>query len=55
MNQLFSRRSQSIKIDTGLSIDKSVSIVIIGLIDIACIDHSVKIDISFIYFFATTD
>ena len=39
---IYARRNQSIKIDTDLSIDKSVKIVRIDLIDIGCIDQSVK-------------
>ena len=42
--------SQSIKIDTNISIDKSVEIISNDLIDIDCIDQSVEIDSTGIFF-----
>ena len=44
------RRSQSIKMDTDISINKSVKLVKIDLIDIDCIDQSVEIDNTGIFF-----
>ena len=48
--RMLTRCNQSIKIDTDLSIDKSVKIVWIDLIDIDCIDQSVEIDNARIFF-----
>ena len=46
----YSRSSQSIKIGTDLSIDKSVKIGKSDLIDIDCIDQSVEIDNTLVSF-----
>lgn len=42
INDFFARCDQSIKIDTVLSINKSVEIVRMELIDVDCIDQSVE-------------
>ena len=47
---VISRRSQSIKIGTDLSMDKSIKIGKFDLIDIDCIDQSVEIDDTLICF-----
>ena len=47
---LITRSSQSIKIGTDLSIDKSIKISKSDLIDIDCIDQSVEIDETLVSF-----
>ena len=49
-NHMYTRRSQSIKIGTDLSIDKSIKISKFDLIDIDRIDQLVEIDDTLICF-----